>query len=143
MIHIREIDHVVLRVSRLDVMLHFYIDVLGLVRERFDEELGLYQLRAGRALIDLITTDGRLGRAGGEAPGRDRHNMDHLCLRVDPFDEASLTLHLRRHGIDPGNVVERYGAQGMGPSFYITDPEGNTIELKGPASVPLAKDALP
>jgi glyoxylase I family protein len=26
----------------------------------------------------------------------------------------------------------RYGAEGMGPSLYLLDPEGNEVELKGP-----------
>jgi hypothetical protein len=32
----------------------------------------------------------------------------------------------------PGETKQRYGADGTGPSIYITDPEGNTVELKGP-----------
>ncbi|MGH9850530.1 MAG: VOC family protein [Blastocatellia bacterium] len=53
MIKIREIDHVVLRVTELEAMLHFYCDALGCVIERSQEELGLTQLRAGRSLIDF------------------------------------------------------------------------------------------
>ncbi len=29
-------------------------------------------------------------------------------------------------------VAARYGTEGEGPSLYLADPEGNTIELKGP-----------
>ena len=58
--------------------------------------------------------------------------MDHLCLRVQPFDGAAIAEHLRAHGVAPGDVVSRYGAEGEGPSMYISDPEGNVVELKGP-----------
>ena len=60
------------------------------------------------------------------------HNMDHLCLRVDPFDAEAIIIHLEAHGVVPGEVVERSGADGLGPSMYIHDPEGNMVELKGP-----------
>ena len=131
-IRIREIDHVVLRVSELDRMLRFYCDVLGCSVERRKDEIGLVQLRAGRSLVDLVPVDGELGRAGGAPPGREGRNMDHLCFRIESFDEASLAEHLQRHGVEPGRVSTRYGAEGNGPSMYVEDPEGNTVELKGP-----------
>ena len=131
-IRIRDIDHVVLRVSDLDSMLRFYCGVLGCTVERRKDEIGLVQLRAGRSLVDLVPVDGELGRAGGAAPGREGRNMDHLCFRIESFDEPALTEHLERHGVEPGRVSTRYGAEGDGPSMYVADPEGNTVELKGP-----------
>ena len=132
MIAVREIDHVVLRVSDAKAMTAFYRDVLGCPVEKRQDEIGLIQLRAGRSLIDLVPIDGALGRAGGAAPGRGGRNLDHFCLRVEPFDEAGIRAHLASHGVQPGNVESRYGAEGMGPSIYLTDPEGNVVELKGP-----------
>ena len=126
------LDHIVLRVKDLDAMLRFYIDVLGCTMERRQEAIGLYQVRAGASLIDLVTLDGKLGRAGGAGPGHEGRNLDHFCLRVDPYDEAALRAHLLAHGVQPGESGSRYGAEGEGPSLYLADPEGNTIELKGP-----------
>ena len=134
-IRIREIDHVVLRVSDLERMLRFYCDVLGCAVERRKEGIGLVQLRAGRSLVDLVPVDGELGRSGGAAPGSEGRNLHHLCFRLETFDEASLVEHLERHGVEPGRVSSRYGAEGNGPSMYVTDPEGNTVELKGPPAV--------
>ena len=116
-------------------MLDFYRDVLGCVLERSVPESGLYQLRAGTALIDLVDVASELGRAGGAAPDPDpdTKNLDHFCIRIEPFDEVALRAHLRLHGIEAGEVMQRYGAEGSGPSLYMDDPEGNTIELKGPA----------
>ena len=131
-IRIRDIDHVVLRVSDLEGMLGFYCGVLGCVVERRKDDIGLVQLRAGRSLVDLVPVDGELGRAGGAAPGSEGRNMDHLCFRIETFDEAALTEYLERHGVEPGRVSSRYGAEGSGPSMYVEDPEGNTVELKGP-----------
>ena len=135
MIKIREIDHIVLRVVHLDDMLNFYTKVLGCTVERRVDELGLVQLRAGRSLVDMIPVKGQLGKMGGTAPGKEGRNVDHFCFRIDPFDEMDVAQHLATFNIKPGKVETRYGAEGKGPSIYITDPEGNTIELKGPASI--------
>ena len=132
MITIQGLDHVVLRTDAVDDMIRFYRDVLGCTLERRVDEVGLIQLRAGAALIDLVDVDGEIGRKGGPAPGADGYNMDHLCLRVAPFDAAAIAAHLSRHGIEAGPVERRYGAEGFGPSIYLSDPDGNTVELKGP-----------
>jgi glyoxylase I family protein len=132
-INIRDIDHIVLRVVDLDAMLRFYCEVLGCTVERRQDEIGLVQLRAGRCLVDLVPVAGKLGRAGGAAPGREGRNMDHACFRVEPFDAAAIRAHLASFGVDAGPAESRYGAEGEGPSIYLNDPEGNTLELKGPA----------
>jgi glyoxylase I family protein len=126
------IDHIVLRVRDVKRMVAFYGDVLGCKVEKVQEKLGLTHLRAGSAMIDLITLDGPLGQQGGAGPGAEGRNVDHLCLRIATFDVATLKAHLTRHGVALGEVGGRFGAEGEGPSLYITDPEGNVIELKGP-----------
>ncbi|MBA5604614.1 VOC family protein [Duganella sp. FT3S] len=133
MIHIREIDHIVLRVVDAAAMEHFYCNVLRCQVERRQEEIGLIQLRAGRCLLDLVPVDGKLGRMGGAAPGVEGRNVDHICFRVEPFDEAAIRGVLAAAGVEAGPVESRYGAEGEGPSIYLKDPEGNTIELKGPS----------
>jgi glyoxylase I family protein len=132
LINIREIDHLVLRVRDAAVMVQFYCRVLGCKVERRQEELGLIQLRAGRSLIDLVTVEGKLGAEGGAAPGKEGRNLDHFCVRVEPFDATAIGEFLATQGVAPGAVAARYGAEGEGPSIYLNDPEGNLIELKGP-----------
>lgn len=121
MIRIRNIDHVVLRVRDLKGMEKFYCEVLGAEYVAHRPKFRMTHLRAGAALIDLVE---------GERSGQ---NMDHLCLRVEPFDEQAILSHLRRHGVSIGEVRTRYGAEGNGVSIYLTDPEGNMVELKGPS----------
>jgi catechol 2,3-dioxygenase-like lactoylglutathione lyase family enzyme len=132
MITIRAIDHVVLRVTDLERMIGFYCRVLGCTVERRRDDLGLVHLRAGRSQIDLVPVGGPLGRAGGAAPGAEGRNMDHVCLRIEAFDEAALRQHLEANGARVGEVKQRFGADGTGPSIYVHDPEGNVVELKGP-----------
>ena len=132
MITIREIDHLVLRVADLERMLRFYCEALGCTVVRRQDDLGLVQLRAGRSLIDLVPVTGRLGSAGGAAPGREGRNLDHFCVRVEPFDEGAIRAHLKALEVEAGAIAIRRGAEGDGPSLYISDPEGNVVELKGP-----------
>ena len=128
-IRIRDIDHVVLRTRDLARLQRFYCDVLGCTLERELPDSGLTQLRAGRSLIDLIDVTLPRHAALQAGPGR---NMDHFCLRIEPFDAAAIAAHLRAHGVEPGDVATRYGAEGHGPSIYVDDPDGNVVELKGP-----------
>jgi catechol 2,3-dioxygenase-like lactoylglutathione lyase family enzyme len=121
-IAIRDIDHVVLRVRDVDAMRRFYCDVLGATHVAWRPEFRMSHLKAGASMIDLVEADG--------PPGR---NMDHFCLRIEPFDQDAIVAHLRRHGVAVGEIRRRYGAEGNGISIYVADPEGNTVELKGPS----------
>lgn len=131
-IQIHALDHVVLRVRDLARALAFYEGVLRCRVERRIDELGLVQLRAGASLIDLVDVDSPLGRAGGDEPARRAPNLDHFALSLDAFDAEAIRAYLHEHGIESGEPASRYGALGFGPSLYIRDPDGNTVELKGP-----------
>ena len=119
---LREIDHVVLRVRDMEKMVRFYCEVLGAEFVAFRPDFNMTHVRAGSSMIDMVAMD----------PGSGR-NMDHFCLRVDPFSESEIVAHLKAHGVAVGDVKTRYGAEGNGASIYLTDPEGNQVELKGPS----------
>jgi catechol 2,3-dioxygenase-like lactoylglutathione lyase family enzyme len=136
MINIVAIDHVVLRVSDLDRMVRFYVDVLGAKLEKEQEDIGLYQLRVGASLVDLVPVGGKLGQMGGAAPATGGRNLDHVAFRLLPWDGDAILRHLNSHGIEC-EIKSRYGAEGDGPSIYLTDPEGNGLELKGPPWAPV------
>jgi len=133
MFSIEDLDHIVIRAADLERLAAFYCDVLGCLVELRRDDLGLVHLRAGRSLIDLIAVDGELGRRGGAAAGSQGRNLDHLCLRIKPFEIDRLRAHLKAHGIETSSLQHNYGAEGYGPSLYLQDPEGNLVELKGPA----------
>jgi len=132
---VQRIDHVVLRMRDLEGAIAFYGETIGCDVVRRRDDLGLVHLRAGTSMIDLVAVDGPLGRPGGGAAGSQGRNMDHLCLRVEPYDEAAILALLDRLGLPcAGQVQANFGAEGSGPSIYFHDPEGNLIELKGPAT---------
>lgn len=125
------IDHVVLRVSNLERSVAFYLDVLGLTLDRRRDDLGLIHMRAGCSFVDLVDLAGKLGQHGGVASGGQCRNMDHLCLRIENFDEDTIAAELEAAGISVGETGIRYGAKGDGVSIYLTDPDGNGIEVRG------------
>ncbi len=122
---ISNIDHVVVRTADVERAIRFYCDVLGCDVVRRVERLGLIQMRAGASMIDLVDAKG----APPEGPG----NMDHFALRLERFEDAELRAHLSAHGVEATETKSRFGAEGDGPSCTIQDPDGNTVELKGPA----------
>jgi len=117
------LDHIVLKVTDMDTAITFYRDVLGASIEREIESLGMVQMRTGASLIDLVPQKEIVSV----------QNMEHFALTIDPFDEVSISSHLEAHGIKSEPAARRYGAGGFGPSIYINDPDGNMVELKGPA----------
>ncbi|HEY5715100.1 MAG TPA: VOC family protein [Psychromonas sp.] len=125
------IDHIVLRTTKMAEMLYFYCQVLGCCVEReTPAETGLIQLRAGNALIDLVSVDSELGRLGGGAATKTENNLDHFCLQIKAMQEEEISRYLLSFAIAVEPFAQRYGAQGVGNSIYIKDPEGNTVELK-------------
>ena len=133
MIRVRAIDHVVLRSENPEALVAFYETVLQCkVERRLSDEFGLVQLRAGASLIDIVAVDSQLGRMGGGKPDPNARNLDHFCLQIEQTDEAELRKWLDKHGVEAGPLERRYGAEGFGPSMYLQDPDGNTVELKFP-----------
>jgi len=135
LLQVLRLDHVVLRVADTERSVAFYARALGCTVVRRRDDLGLVHLRAGASMIDLVAVHGPLGRKGGAAAGTEGRNVDHVCLRVEPFDEPALVQHLVAMGAAPlAPATTNFGAEGNGPSLYFHDPDGNTIELKGAAT---------
>ena len=130
MIKPKLIDHIVLRTDRYQELIDFYCDVLGCELERTTSvEMGLTQLRAGNSLIDIVSVEGDLGKAGGPAPDGKGNNVDHFCLQIEPVEEEALKDYLQSSGVIVADFQDRYGAQGLGRTVYIKDIAGNTVEL--------------
>lgn len=117
------IDHVVVKVSDLERSIHFYCDILGCKLQWRRDELSLAHLCVGTSFVDLLE-DKALSYSRGQ-------NMDHLCLTVTDFNLEKVRSHLLAHGIELGTSGERFGASGWGQSLYISDPDGNGLELRG------------
>lgn len=122
MFKVKGVDHIVLRTDCLQKMLGFYRDLLGCQVVKEQPDFHLTQLDAGRSMIDLVEVVHR--------PLDHEHNVEHFCLQIDPFDYDSLKALFDEQGIEIYRYGERNGAQGLGYSFYLKDPQGNELELK-------------
>lgn len=123
LMRISGIDHVVLKVADLDRSITFYCGVLGCTLDWRRDDIGLAHLRVGTAFIDLL--------ASAPLPPNSLPNMDHLCLTVPDFDAEQVRQHLLGQGVAVEPPAKRYGASGWGLSLYLTDPDGNGLELRG------------
>ena len=117
------LDHVVLRVRDQEVSRRFYTEILGCTLDHMNERISLMQLRFGAQLIDLLPARADAQTAGG--------GLDHFCLSIQCADLGAVREDLLARAVPvEGEVVERRGAYGTGPSLYLRDPDGYLIELK-------------
>jgi catechol 2,3-dioxygenase-like lactoylglutathione lyase family enzyme len=112
-------DHLVLKCADVERALDFYVGTLGLQPVRVDEwrrgQVPFPSVRiSAHTLIDLFS---------GASPGT---HVDHFCLVIEPVDLDALGL------LFPGarRSDQVYGARGLGRSLYVSDPDGNTVELR-------------
>jgi glyoxylase I family protein len=119
------IDHVVLQVTNVERSLQFYVGVLGMSLERVIEDLGIYQVRCGRNLIDLVALP-----PGSVLAEKSQRGLDHVCLHVRG-DMTRIFEYLKENDVELGSPLrELYGATGFGTSVYVFDPDRHMIELK-------------
>ncbi len=132
---ILHLDHIVLRTTNVPRLRAFYERLGCRVIRDTGPDAGLVQLRLGASMLDLVDVAGRIGRMGdrGAPPGEDGRNVDHFAVRVAPFDGPGILAFCTAHDIPAHAMSEPLlGADGYGPAIYITDPDGNRLELKGP-----------
>ncbi len=132
---IQRLDHLVLRTDDPQVLINFYQNLGCEIVRDASKDLGLVQLRLGDSMLDIVDTNGKVGKMGdtGAAPSENGRNLDHFAVRVEPFDKEAILAFCEAHGIEaqsPPTLL--LGADGYGPAVYIKDPMGNRMELKGP-----------
>ena len=127
------LDHIALNVEDDEKMLAFYTGVLHLAPERVREyHNGTVPFPSVRlnadTIIDLFPE--RMWRSN-VAPDQGRERWHHFCLSMGKEAWHLLLQRLRANAIaiEQGPVA-RWGAHGIGTSFYFRDPEGNLIEAR-------------
>ena len=120
------IQHVSIGVTDLARSLDFYTRVLGLEQtERPPFDFGGAWLRVGPQQVHLIV------RPAAELPGPDAEIMTrraHFAIRVRSYRET--LAHLRALEVP---CVDRPQNLTPWPQIYVTDPDGNLIELNAEA----------
>jgi glyoxylase I family protein len=112
------LDHVVLITPDPERLVAWYARVLGL------PPLRLEQWRAGEVPFASLRVDAGtiIDVLRGERTGR---NVEHLAFVVV---EADLDALAAEHGVAPPR--ELFGARGTGRGIYLSDPDGNGVELR-------------
>lgn len=112
-------DHVVFNTTDIERAIAWYCSELGLEPVRVDEwrrgEVLFPSVRVNaQTIIDLFPAE------------RSGENVNHICLVIEPADLDALAQQF------PGarRADGLFGAQGFASSLYVTDPDGNTIELR-------------
>ena len=129
------LDHVVYLVDDMALATSWYTAVLGCVPGYSYPALGMEQLWCGASLIVLWDVT-HPGATSAIPPVQGGRNVDHLCIATSPIDPPAMRAHLAAHGVTLEREATHGGARGVGHSFYIRDPFGNLLEVKGPAEYP-------
>ena len=126
MISISALHHVAVCVTDIERSKQFYGEVLGLKeipRPAFPFAGAWYEMADGRQFHLIVHEQPRTLRGTTDIDLRD----GHFALAVADFDRA--VAHLRAAGVE---CVERPDNVTPWKQVYVTDPDGNVIELNAP-----------
>ena len=133
-VSVSKVGHVVLRVRDLDRSLSFYCGVLGLteVARRDFGEGPMAFLSTGNSHHDVALVE-----TGVTGPPSDI-GLHHFALKVGDSlrDLADVKQALAEEGVDVHMTLDHRVSQGL----YISDPDGNLIELYVDADAQLWRD---
>src|SRR4051812_35936491 len=115
MVQARGIDHLVLNVADVERSVSWYVDKLGFEALRLEEWRRGEVLFASVRLTDTFIID----LFENERTGA---NVDHFCVVIDPTDLDALARSDEFEVLSGPSEV--FGAQGMGTSVYVRDPDG-------------------
>ncbi|NOU06295.1 MAG: glyoxalase [Hyphomicrobiaceae bacterium] len=117
------IGHVHLKVADLDRALSFYCNVLGFeLKQRYGNQAAFVAAGGYHHHIGLNTWDSK----GGLPPPRGTTGLFHMAILYPT--RAALADALRRL-VDAGVALEGASDHGVSHALYLSDPDGNGIEL--------------
>lgn len=136
-VQVQNLDHIVLNVNKMDEVLNFYNNVLGLQLERLKEyqdgKVPFPSVRINpNTIIDFFPIkDENLNGQEGTSNAMKAHELNHLCFAVEPTDMNTLIKKFTSNNIKViEGPVKRFGARGTATSIYILDPEDRIIEIR-------------
>ena len=124
---IRELGHIVLYVRDLERSRRFYGEVLGWDEIVGDVPLGVpaAAFTSGRTHHELLLIE--VGPSAAPIPKGRRLGLYHFGLKVGDSDDdlREVVEHLAAHGVPINGASDHTVTH----SLYISDPDGNEIEL--------------
>ena len=121
---VKELGHIVLYVRDLEVSRHFYRDILGW-KEIAGVEHQMAMFSSGRTHHELLLIE--VGPNAAPIPSGRRVGLYHFGLKVGTLDEELREAY--RALEEAGANIVGSADHGVTHSLYITDPDGNEIEL--------------
>jgi catechol 2,3-dioxygenase len=121
---VKELGHIVLYVRDLEISRRFYRDVLGW-KEIAGVEHQMAMFSSGRTHHELLLIE--VGPHAAPIPSGRRVGLYHFGLKVGTLDEELREAY--RALEEAGANIVGSADHGVTHSLYITDPDGNEIEL--------------
>jgi catechol 2,3-dioxygenase len=121
---VKELGHIVLYVRNLERSRHFYGDVLGWKQVADMGDMAA-MFSSGRTHHELLLLE--VGETASAPPPGRRVGLYHFGLKVGETDDElrDALERLRAEGVPITGMADH----GVTHSLYITDPDGNEIEL--------------
>ena len=118
-----DIGHTHLKVADLDRALAFYHGVLGFdITQRYGTQAAFVSAGGYHHHIGLNTWESR----GGTAPPRGHTGLYHVAIRYPTQRDLAIAV---RRVMDAGIPLQGAADHGVSEAIYLTDPDGNGIEL--------------
>lgn len=121
---VKELGHLVLSVRDLDQSVRFYRDVLGFKTVSRLGDRGV-MFSAGRTHHELLLLQGDV--EAKSAPGGRSLGLSHFALKIGTTDDELRAAHAELAAADV--PIDHITDHGMTHSIYLTDPDGNHVEL--------------
>lgn len=125
---IKAIGEIALRVQDLKRMVEFYRFTIGLKLMRSTERFAFFEIAEGHAghTQVLALFDRSRTSQPYTAPQQEKTTIDHIAFTISKDDFQSESERLESLG---ENLTFTYHDWVQWRSLYLTDPEGNTVEL--------------
>ena len=118
MSHPKRIGHLVLNVKDVEESTKFYTEVLGFHISKQSDTATF--LTCGKIHHDLA-----LFKSKQSVKIKDGLGLNHMAIQVEDFEALTAYYRILEHM----DIIERCTDHGMTCSIYLTDPDGNGIEL--------------
>ncbi len=124
---VRGLGEIALRVNNLDAMQKFYQEIIGLPLMARDANSAFFKIAEGfGGHTQVLALFDRSEKAGYRGPDAATSTIDHIAFEIDLADFASEKTRLEELGLQ---VKTAEHAWVHWRSLYVTDPEGNLVEL--------------
>lgn len=124
---IKGLGEIALRVSDLDKMTIFYEEVIGLeFMERFHKTVFFRIAEGVEGHVQVLALFDRTGTEGYSGIDSKKSTVDHIAFTISKSDYEPEKKRLEDLGYE---VRTAYHKWVKWRSLYVTDPEGNNIEM--------------